>query len=152
MLLINCVQKYEIKIKSNKWWHPIFWSLINTSICNAYLLYKVGIADHAAEVMSHSDFRAKLAEQLVQLFQRQHGCTSGRKRRASTQAAVERPQNRTVGQHLIVRVTSEVATTKPQRDCMLCKEKGKKGSRSVYECSACNVGLHPDCFKEYHTT
>ena len=143
---------YEIKIKSNEWWYPIFWSLINTSFCNAYPFYKVGIANQAAEVMSHSDFRAKLVEQLVQLFQRQHGSTSGRKRRASTQAAGERPHNRTIGQHLIARVTNEAATTKPQRDCMLDKEKGKKGARSVCECSACNIGLYPDWFKEYHTT
>ena len=82
---------YQIRIKSNKWWHPIFWSVINTAICNAHLLYKVGIADQATEVMYHSDFRAKLAQQLVQLFQRQHGPSSGKKRKASTQAAVERP-------------------------------------------------------------
>eukprot|EP00117_Sycon_ciliatum_P016601 scpid88531/ scgid15959/ len=110
-----------------------------------------GLATNAT-AMTHADFRAQLAESLVELGKKKTGSSSGRKRKASTQAAIERPPDCTVGQHFIVRVKSETTKTTPQRDCMLCKEKGKPKARSVYECNLCNVGLHPDCFFEYHTT
>ena len=146
--------KYVTKVKSNQWWHPIFWALINTAIYNMHVIHKLGMAGMATNsmTMTHAEFHAQLAESLVALGKKKTGSSSGRKRKASTQAAIKRPPDRTIGQHLIVQVKSEKAKTTPQQDCMPCKEKGTPKARSVYECNLCNVGLHPDCFFEYHTT
>ena len=53
------------------------------------------------------------------------------------------------GHHVFQTIQGSRASVTPQRDCVLCKEQGKR-SRSNYECSACNVGLHPGCFAEWH--
>ena len=31
---------YSCKLRSRKWWHSLFWWMVDTAICNAYVVYK----------------------------------------------------------------------------------------------------------------
>lgn len=132
-----------------KWWHAIFFWILDTAACNAYIVHKEELKGQATPVMTHLEFQTALAHKLLETDKgSKHASGSGQKRKRSSSAAIERPEARLLGSHLIRTIQGSSATT-PQRDCVLCKEQGKR-SRSNYECGACDVGLHPGCFEQWH--
>ena len=141
---------YSCWLKSMKWWHAILFWMLDTAMCNAYIMHKEGLKGQAAPTKSHLQFQTALAHKLLDADAgSKHASSSGLKRKRPASAATERPQSRLLGSHLVQTIQGSRASVTPQRDCVLCKEQGKR-SRSNYECSACNVGLHPGCFAEWH--
>ena len=137
---------YSCRIRSFKWWQPMFFWIFDTAICNAYILHKEGLLDLQLTPLSHSGFMEKLVEQLLgKNTTGDRATASGVKRRRSADAALEWPPERLHGQHFIVPVDGSKAKHPPQ-DCVLCKESGKR-SWSIHKCDTCLVGLHPQCFK-----
>ena len=127
----------------------MFWWLIDTAVCNAFLVHKEGCKDQQLRPLSHSAFLAKLADQFLGEGDLYSPSASGVKRRLSAEAALERPPGRLIGKHFIVPIADSKSKHTAQCDCVKCKEAGKR-SRSVYECDNCQVGLHLLCFKEWH--
>ena len=58
---------YRIKLRSNKWYMPIFHYLIKTSLTNGWLLYRRDMMSYSPQEKSMSllDFQAKVAGDLV---------------------------------------------------------------------------------------
>ena len=48
-----------------------------------------------------------------------------------------------LGNHLVVKTTSKNV-------CRHSKDEKGTEKRTFYRCSRCNVGLHPDCFEDFH--
>ena len=46
---------YNLTVKSVKWWKYLFWFFFDTSIINAYIIYKESVSG-AEKVMSHLEF------------------------------------------------------------------------------------------------
>jgi len=143
---------YDSKLKSNKYWHSIFWWAFDTAITNAFILHKKECQQRTLTEMTHMSFRAKLAEQLIGgNLQGIRSAGSSGSKRASATAAIQKPTAvRLLGTHLIRRVHGSNAKHTPERDCVHCKKSGAGRKRTVYECATCNVGLHADCFEAYH--
>ncbi|XP_065182610.1 piggyBac transposable element-derived protein 3-like [Sycon ciliatum] len=141
---------YSCSLKCMKWWHAIFYWIVDTAATNAYLLHKEGMKAQAASPMTHLEFMADLAESLLSTphGKERSSSSSGAKRRRSADAAMDKPESRLIGSHMIRAIQGSSAKN-PQRDCVRCKANGKR-SRTNYECGTCNVGLHSDCFEEWH--
>jgi len=119
---------YRTRIRQRKWWWPIFIYLIDVTVVNAwYLMKKVhGTAD------SLLDFRRQLAITLLM--------TSGTQSQQGRRPAALPDDVRFDGKcHWIVKGSTE-------RRCKVCSKK------TIYRCEKCDVGLHADCFKQYHVT
>ena len=124
---------YSCWLKSMKWWHAILFWMLDTAMCNAYIMHKEGLKGQAAPTKSHLQFQTALAHKLLDADAgSKHASSSGLKRKRSASAATERPQSRLLGSHLVQTIQGSRASVTPQRDCVLCKEQGK---RSNYECS-----------------
>ena len=136
---------YSCHLKCMKWWHAILYWILDTAACNAYLVHK----EASEHPLSHLQFTTRLANDLLTEAGEKHTSSSGRKRRSSSDAASQRPDLRLIGKHQIRTIQGSAAKS-PQRDCVKCKAEGKR-SRSNYECGTCNVGLHANCFEEWHT-
>lgn len=144
---------YDSKLKSNKYWHSVFWWAFDAAITNAYIIHREECQNRGLTQMKHLAFRAKLVEQLIGGHLRCSTVAStSNSKRAIASAAVKQPSAvRLVGMHLIRRVQGAKAKHKAERDCVQCKKAGVGRKRTVYECGTCNIGLHPDCFEQYHT-
>lgn len=114
---------------TKKWWKRIFFHLLDTTIVNAYILYKQA---HPNNNLSHLDFRICIAEALLL---EQPAFTVGTSRPTSVDTPI-RLMN--VGQHF--------PEPSSRRRCKVCDK------RPVFKCGSCDVTLcvHP-CFKKYHT-
>ena len=121
------VAAYRTRIRQRKWWWPIAAYLIDVTIVNAWYLSR----KFAGNTDSLLDFRRELATTLL----RSYGIISIQGRRPS----VANDDVRTDGKnHWIVKEDT-------QRRCKVC------GKKSFYRCDKCDVGLHSECFKSYHT-
>lgn len=130
---------YAIGRRSVKWWHRIFYYLIDLAIVNSYSMWK--IKSDTPSKCHQLDFRINLARQLIAGF-------SSRKSRA-------RPTNfRKQNVPDSVRMTN-VGVHMPEkhpnsRRCKLCAAK-KVQKRTLFICSCCKVPLCIDkCFAQYH--
>tara|TARA_R110002050_G_C8919827_1_gene511337 strand:+ start:261 stop:2138 length:1878 start_codon:yes stop_codon:yes gene_type:complete len=184
---------YTTRRRTNKWWHRLFFFVLDTAICNAFVSYKRyweieserrEQSDNVDEnptppfrSLTHREFNTLLAEELLALSK-----GSGRKRKrsassssSSTSSTVKRLVARrrsTPGsggatdnevrkflalhrlEKMVYRTTecSELSDSPRHysRDCMECKIGMQERKRSVYFCTECNVGLHPQCYTKYH--
>ena len=57
---------YHIKMRSRKWWYCLIWWVLETAICNAYVAYKAYHHRRSTALITHVEFRLKLATQLSQ--------------------------------------------------------------------------------------
>lgn len=140
---------YGTSRKSKKWWHRIFFGLVDRSVCNAYVVYKK-LKD---EDISLLNFRRSVTQSMI---------TKGRpvklgrplvtgsqltaKRRKSNYSVPASIRKENLGIHW------------PEHEakrgrCEVCSKK-KLEARPFVKCSACKVYLcisdKRNCFKEYH--
>ena len=140
---------FPAKLRSFKWWHSIFFWIVDSAASNAYIVHKEGKAARGERPLSHFEFVDQLADALIGIWtSRAAGRSSGRKRRRSAEAAEAKLPGRVEGKHFIEACSSPTAKN-PQRDCVVCKMEGRR-SRTKFQCDVCGVGLHPECFKAYH--
>lgn len=136
------LERYAIGRRSIKWWHRIFYYLLDMAVVNSFVLWKLNRPDK--EKCSQLTFRLKLARQLVNGF--------------SSRKAIGRPPNfvklavpvevrlANVGVHFPKKDTN-------RRRCKLCSGKNKKGKekRTYFACTFCKVPLCvDDCFVKFH--
>lgn len=147
---MNCVDKfdqmkaaYEIDRKSRKWWHRIFFYLLDTCVVNASILYKkLNLPPKTMKQFRREVIDGLISNRFIQVSPKPH-------------FPVLHPNKKQKLSHEI-RLTS--AAHQPQRTtrrrCALCSTK-KKPIRSDWACITCNVALclgkDKDCFQKFHS-
>lgn len=135
---------YCIDRKSRKWWHRIFFFLIDASIVNAYIINKV----MGEKTLTMKDFRRQVIDGLI-------GNTLVRNiNTTSTELSIPIKKKKPL-QPNCVRLSENahqpVRTTR--RRCAFCSTK-KSDNRTNWKCSTCNVplclGKMKNCFQKYH--
>lgn len=132
-LLDKQISLYRIRIRSKKWWWPLFTQMIDITVVNAWRIYQI-ISGKNIPLLQ---FRRKIV--LFYLSKNTNSAPHKRGRR-STQAAGGRVSDDIrfdPGNHLIIPIAT-------QRRCAMC---GKKTTRI---CGRCEVPLHDRCFAEFH--
>ena len=124
------VSTYRVCIRSKKWWWPFFAWAVNASMANTWNLF-------------HTVQKQKIG---MLEFQREVGMTIltsfGRYEPAKSLAFPRNVASNVkldTKNHILVKGTSKYCR------CKHC------GGRLIYLCQKCNVALHPDCFKDYHS-
>lgn len=125
------VAAYRIRIRSKKWWWPLFaWSL-NAQVVNAWMKYRKNNKGVSLLV-----FTRQLVVALLTSYgtKRQHpGPTSVPCKSTIDEIRYNKQQ------HWPVKGESKYGR---------CRECGR---RSAYICEMCNLPLHPECMKAFHT-
>jgi hypothetical protein len=137
---------YPTKIRSRKWWHVFFWWVLDTCICNAYVMYSVHCTSISSSPMSHLQFREQLALALMEHSTATTASSSPSKKRIHSMNA--RPVLVPSAHHFPVRVAKNSKGTWQARECVVCTDR----KRTTYECGACDVGLCVTCFAVYHVS
>lgn len=135
-------ERYAIGRRSRKWWHRIFYFLIDLAIVNSYIMYKV---DHGQDTCQKQlDFRIHLAKQLI-------GNRSFRKRIGRPVNFLSKKQNLVPDDVRTVNVGKHLPKTlQSRRRCRLCSTEGAE-VRTKFLCEVCNVPLCIDpCFRRFH--
>ena len=131
-LLDAMVAKYRGRVRRSKWWWPIFNWFVGVTAVNAWRLMRVNQDPDLPYL--------KFLRGLVMEVLSKHG---KKKERTGFPVTVRGRAGdslrRDAGHHMIV-------VSKMSRHCQHPRCIG----RTIYECSRCNVGLHPACFASYH--
>ncbi|XP_045103522.1 piggyBac transposable element-derived protein 3-like isoform X4 [Portunus trituberculatus] len=133
-------QLYGTNRKSMKWWHRIFWGLLDMCIVNAYVVYK---ESHGS--LPLLDFRRDLAQGLLTYSKE---CSRGAPKRRKTDYTIP-PSVRlsNTGIHWPKFIGKKGR-------CEVCSKKGVE-SRPISICSHCGIHLccnaTKNCFYEFHT-
>ncbi|XP_068240322.1 piggyBac transposable element-derived protein 3-like [Palaemon carinicauda] len=124
------VSAYRIRIRSKKWWWPIFAWSINAQVVNSWMLYrKLGNTIPLLDFIRH----------FVIAIMKQYGAprTSPGPKRLSVGIAKDS-----------VRYNGEQHWTKKgEQRHSRCRECSR---RTKYICNMCSVPLHPECMEPYH--
>jgi len=157
----------QIELRTRKFWHPLFWFVIEAALINSWLLYKAS-RELALLPLEYSlfTFRKSIALALVSQWENmgcQHKkCTISPSKSMQQSTGQSRKHLRTINMHDGTRFTSpdshlsaleqiplkEGSNLKVrQMRCQQCKQK-----RSVYWCKECEKPLcKGQCFQLYHT-
>ncbi len=147
--LIAC---YNLGRRSKKWWKRVFSYLLETSILNAYHLWKFARKDWSREKLkrkgSYIKFKLELAEELIGNYRKR--ANKGRPRTVARETRLDSTLDH-----------NPEYNNKAQQ-CVVCNavRRKKKLTRAQYRhetrfsCSVCNVRLcinkERNCWKKYH--
>ena len=144
---------YELDRKSKKWWHRIFFHLLDVTVANSFIIYR----QVTQEKINLKSFKLSVIQGLAGA-----ACMtpSSSKRKSSGKPREEvgntpkrhktkiAPEIRIdQSEHLPIRVESS------QRRCNHCSTKAQP-HRTFYVCSVCKVPLcvnKRECFRKYHS-
>lgn len=132
------IATYMINLRSKKWWWPLFRFVVDVAVNNAFQLYRLRNADLREQKLDALGFRREIVDAYFRLF------------RKGVPNTTLYPGNRILhypAQNLRYDNLNHWIVKGGQRRCAL---PGCRGT-SKYSCEKCNVGLHPDCFKIYHS-
>lgn len=134
-------ERYAIGRRSLKWWHRIFYWLIDLSVVNAFTLYKLN--RRHVDPVDQLTFRLQLIRQLT------NGYTNRPKRGrpvsflANKRRVPDDVRLNQVGDHM-------PKQNKTYRRCRLCSTTQRE-KRTRYVCTACDVPLCLEpCFRQFH--
>ena len=144
---------YEIDRKSRKWWHRIFFHLLDVALVNSYIIYKN---------LLNEDLPLKSFQILVvHWLAGDSGMTS--KNMPLKRTSIEMSPSGSVAQRHKTKMPHEIRLSetqhlplrfdKSQRRCNLCSTE-KEPHRTWYQCSVCKVPLCTNkngCFTKFHT-
>lgn len=142
------LSSYKIDRRSRKWWHRIFFYLLDAAVVNAYCIYKLlNLPNLTAKDFRRAVINGFLAEQIV--------C----KKRLSTSMPREPKEIKKSKPFTPIEIRLNSSTHQPERSsrrrCALCSTKVKQ-VRTDWICSVCEVPLclskNKSCFQRYHTT
>jgi len=134
-------ERYAIGRRSVKWWHRIFYYLIDLAIVNAFVMWKLSKRTGSHDQLT---FRIRLARQLIGNF-------SNRKRKGKVPSFMSSKKQvpddvrlANVGVHI-------PSTGLTYRRCRHCSTR-KVEKRTRCLCTTCSVPLCLDpCFRQFHT-
>ena len=141
---------YLCKRRTMKWTHKLFFALLGRSVLNAYIIYCEN--KPTFKCSSRYLFTVLAVEGMMANHKPPH--MGIRKRRSKAEINVARGLN---GQEITAPAT-DIQTV--NTNCKLqklavgkkrnCVNKHNRRTRSAYMCPACDVGLCPQCFVDYH--
>ena len=128
--------------KTVKWYRKLFFHMLDLSVFNSYLLYKV----NTGKVIKFSDYRLQLIREILQTH-------SAPKSKIGRPALTNQPI-RLTARHFPSLVPQTAERENPQRKCVVCahtSRRPRKRTDSRFMCKDCDVGLCVvGCFEEYH--
>ena len=124
------VSTHRVRIRSKEWWWPFFAWTVNTSMANAWNLFRTVQKQKVGKL----EFQREVVMKILASF----GRSKPAKSLAFPRNVVSNVKLDTKN-HILVKGASKYGC------CKYC------GSRSIYLCQKCNVALHSDCFKDYHS-
>lgn len=126
------VASYRSRIRSKKWWWPLFAWGVDICCVQGWLMYR-----KFGHNLTLLNFRRECAIFILKSFGESRKATGVRSSLQFSPALEEIRKDRT--DHIIEKGTSKY------RRCKVC------GNRTHYICSKCDVPLHPEnCFKTFH--
>ena len=124
---------YEIRQKTNKWWKKILFNLIDISLVNSFILYKIGTNN---KNITQKQYRIEILKAMVYKYSL----------KLPQNIHIKKNNSSYMGKHLII-ITKN-------RACAYCKLNkeiiGPKIHITSYFCSLCKVNLCRECFEKYH--
>lgn len=129
---------YAIGRRSVKWWHRIFYFLVDLAIVNSFILYQTSRRLKTSQL----SYRIALTRQLI-------GGYSSRKRRGKPVQFLA--NKKTVPDEVrLVSVGTHFPEKGTYRRCRICSTKANE-KRTQFTCSQCEVPVCvPECFKKLH--
>lgn len=121
---------YRTSIRMKKWWFPFFVQAIEIAVQNAWLLYRRTDADH----LDLLAFRRRLVKVYLML-----NAAPTPTARPTLQGTLKVP-----GEVRFDGLGHFAGSSAKNRRCALCKKSTQK------MCLKCDVGLHNQCFNEFH--
>ncbi|XP_052805840.1 piggyBac transposable element-derived protein 4-like isoform X1 [Mya arenaria] len=151
-LLDQYNQYNSIAHKTKKWWHKLFFHIMNICLVNSYRLYEKFTTNQPKK--DHESFRQSVLESLIE----EGGGPRGQSVRRGRPVLGETP-SRLTGRHFSDFIPAKAGAKRgrPLRDCVACNVKvenrvGFKRQQTSFWCPDCKVALcHPRCFQVYHS-
>ncbi|MCL4149537.1 UNVERIFIED_CONTAM: hypothetical protein GTU68_019046 [Idotea baltica] len=125
------VSNYQIRIRSRKWWWPLFAWSINCSAVNAWILYKT---------LGHEISLLEFIRCIVQQALLQHGTSKAR----------PGPSGYKFGASAFDAIRQDGKDHWPEPIAAIYSCCRHCGGRASYKCSKCDLPLHPKCIREFH--
>lgn len=129
--------------RSRKWYKKFFFHLVDLTIYNAYVLYKL-----------KKNVNLRLATYQLEVIREIIGKYGSQVRTSIGRPPSESPF-RLTARHFPSRIESTETQLNPRRKCYVCANtvrRARSRRDTSYECIECDVGLClMDCFKDYHT-
>lgn len=134
------IAAYSFSRKTVKWWRKVFFWLVETSIVNSFILFKLNTDQ---KKLRQIKFRKMLVKELI-------GNVRNNNKRGRPSDVDE---NERLNGKLHLPYALEGRKTK---DCVVCSDRrpGQERKRSKFFCKSCvkQPGLHMgECFEKYHT-
>ena len=134
---------YSFVRRTRKWWRKLFFYLLETSVVNSYLLYRLTVSNPR----THLGYRRAIVEQVATLYVQMSPARVG-------PGAPRKVQSDNVPERLD-RKPHFLGKSSTHRDCTVCsKRSGNARHRTLFFCKTCKTQpfLCPDtCFERYHT-
>jgi hypothetical protein len=146
---------HSCRLRAYKWWHPVFYWIIDSAMINAHILRNV----HLGRKQQGSQFWLEVIESLLEpafSFSADADPEEILKFDRLGRTVVHRKlgKDRLFGRHYLTqRLTADQELI--SRRCKVCMISHKRGSK-LYEhktsfyCKKCDVHLHWQCFESYH--
>lgn len=131
------IATYRINVRSKKWWWSLFAYMPDVAMQNAWLLYRKSPAALSKQ-MDLLQFR----REVCQVYLTRYASRPNMGRPMGHQISLDR---RVLADVRFDRQEHYPGHSKTQLRCASCRGKSK------YKCSKCNIGLHIECFANYHT-
>lgn len=141
------LSSYKIDRRSKKWWHRIFFYLLDAAVVNAYCIYKLlDLPFLTAKDFRRAVMNGLLADKLVS-------------RKRKSESTMEPVQIKRSKPYIPPEVRLNSAKHQPERSsrrrCALCSTKAKQ-VRTDWICSVCQIPLcltkNKSCFQRFHST
>jgi len=135
------IGNYRVAMRSKKWWWAVFVFCLETSVHNAWQLYR-----ESTEGKEMPLDLLKFRRNIVLTYLQKYGVeptTSGRPAESSSHKTFSKKVLR--GIRFDSKSHYLVAASKQNR-CANCKKNTKK------KCAKCNINLHESCFPHFHKT
>ena len=127
---------YMINIRSKKWWWPLFRFCVDLAVNNAFQLYRLQPLQQGQKQLDLLGFRKEIVKVYHARFRSDKTLPLIFPATRSTQRVI--PEIPYDG------IDQWIAKGNHRRSAKCLKT-------SKYFCEKCNVGLHPDCFNDFHT-
>lgn len=136
----NAVSNYRVSIRSKKWWWPLWLSVLESSVVNAWKLNCLVNKKLVRKYNSQLTFRVDLATNLLLTPDENNDEDIGKDDITKDKSFKIRPHPRVSGHHQMI--------TQPEKHARRCNFCHKPTQRM---CSKCQVHLHENkCFAAYH--
>lgn len=125
-----------------KWWRRVFFHLLDTSVVNAYILYKERTTEKR---LTHANFRIQLATELL--------AKAGQEQLHIRRHLSLPPPARLTERHFLEKVPLRQSGRPAQLHChVCCGKKGRGRVTTTYQCKQCKIPLCVvPCHELYHT-